>query len=79
MRIQIRHTEPGSVFAPGAFDRSVGKTIPVNLPAGGSVPGKLVAAEVVDGGRAVLMTLEVDGDIPEIKGSGSGFSFAPTE
>jgi hypothetical protein len=58
-KIQVRvEADPGTVFAPEAFSGSIGKTFPL---AGEPDPeATLTAAEVIDGGRAVLLTLEVD-------------------
>lgn len=48
------------LFAPGAFDRNIGKIVPMLL-AGHIKPGRcrVVAAEIVDDGHAALITYEV--------------------
>jgi hypothetical protein len=55
-------------FAPGAFDRTVGSQVPVNLREtdGGPVLGSLgtgtvTAADVAEDGTSVTLTVEVDG------------------
>lgn len=54
----------GTTIAPGALDSQVGKEIPVNLPDGGSKPGRVVAAKVADDGQSVELTIEVDITLP---------------
>jgi len=48
-------------FAPGAFDGSIGETVRVYRDGFGHNPAKGVvrAAEVTEGGAAVLLTVEV--------------------
>jgi len=63
------------VFAPGAFDGNIGKAMAVTLTGRGAdaVEGVVRAAEVIDDGLAVLLTVEVpDGTLP--RQSLSGFS-----
>lgn len=55
---------PGTVFDRGAFDASIGKDITVNDVDGTPKRGKLIAAEVVEDGAAVLLTIEADADLP---------------
>jgi hypothetical protein len=59
VRITIRHQERDeALFAPGCFNKAIGKAVPFR--AGDVVlPSTLVAAEIVDGGRAVLLTLDI--------------------
>jgi hypothetical protein len=50
---------PGEVYAPGAFDRSVGQII---VDKYGDVPvghSRIIAAEVAEDGSGVTLTLEV--------------------
>jgi len=66
MRVKVRQdAPPGAGFAPDAFDRNVGRVIPV-LGAAGGTTGRVVAAEVAPDGSHVQFTLEVDDDTPEL-------------
>lgn len=54
-RIVLRFgADEGEIYAEGAFDSNIGKTIPVQ-----GTPGVIKAAEVVEDGKAVLLTIEV--------------------
>lgn len=61
-RVQTRMAAgAAAVYAPGAFDASVGRTVPVTVA---TVPlrrldATLVAAEVVEDGAAALLTFEL--------------------
>lgn len=69
-------------FGPDAFAGQIGKTIPVGAPGGGGT-GRLVAAEVVDGGRAAKLALECDEStsrrLSEVGPGECSFGFAPRE
>lgn len=65
MRFSFRLPARGDArFAPGAFDASIGKTIHVGLP-DDSGTGVLVAADVLDGGRTAVLTVECCGEARE--------------
>lgn len=49
--------DPGTRYAPGALDSNIGKRFPRTLLSGR--PATLTAVEVVDDGRAVLLTLDL--------------------
>jgi hypothetical protein len=51
---------PNRRFIEGCFDSSIGKEIPV-----AGQPGRLLSYEVVEGGTAVDLTFELDGEMPE--------------
>lgn len=53
--------EANSIFAKDAFENSIGKPFKLNL-ADISEEATLVAAEVIDDGKAVLMTIELKDD-----------------
>lgn len=58
-RVQVRKdAEPGAVFAPGAFDANVGREVPF-FNGSGSVPARVLAAQVAEDGSHVLLTLEL--------------------
>jgi hypothetical protein len=62
----------GSIFAPGCFDTSVGKTCPVTVD-GRTVTGAVIRAyQVVDDGAAIEVTIEIP---DETSGNGP----APTD
>jgi hypothetical protein len=67
MKIQFRKsaTEPGDQyptrFAPNAWDGQIGKVIPFRIGAD-TAPARLVAAEVIENGAAVLLTIETVDD-----------------
>ena len=46
-------------FASGAFNRLIGKDVPVTLPNGRHVMGKLIAAEVAPDGASAELTVEL--------------------
>lgn len=61
MQFTFRHRDPnGAVFARTAFDGQIGKEITVNDVDGTPKRGKLVAAEVIENGTWVLLTIEAD-------------------
>jgi hypothetical protein len=51
---------PHRRFAPTAWDAAVGESMPVRLPDGGTAPGRLTAAVVVEDGAAAELTFTVD-------------------
>jgi hypothetical protein len=53
----VYHADAGTVFAPDAFERNMGKVITFNLP-DHTGPCKVVDAEVIESGRAVRLTVE---------------------
>lgn len=53
------HAPPGDLFEPWAFDRNIGKTIRLILQDGTVTHATVLAAKVVEDGRAVNITLEV--------------------
>lgn len=56
---------PGNTFSPTAFDRQVGEAVTVQA-ATGDMEGTILAAEVVEDGAAVEVTVEVpDGTLTE--------------
>lgn len=61
MRFTARQHAPGdSRFQPRAFDRNIGKVVPMLLEGmPGNAWARVAAVEVVDDGRAVLITYEV--------------------
>jgi hypothetical protein len=60
MRLTFRHDAPfRQTFREHAFDHMVGQSITVKIP--GQPPhGTVVSAEVIDGGKAVQITLDTD-------------------
>lgn len=61
MRVTVRQPAPGNdVFMRSAFDRQIGKELPVHL-GDSTLLGRLVAAEVVAGGAAAVLTFDVPG------------------
>lgn len=63
---------PDERFAPGAFAGSVGKSVPLRIEDyDRPVWGVLVAAEVVEDGRSVQLTVEVGGAWGELLADGS--------
>lgn len=50
-------------FRPGAFDRTVGKTIPVNVETSRTRQGTVVSADVAEDGATARLTVEV-ADMP---------------
>lgn len=71
MHIRVRlSAAPDERFWPRAFEPAVGQALAVRF-ADQSVTGHLVAAEVVDDGRAALLTLDVPGGI-ELRLGGPG-------
>lgn len=61
MRIEIlRQARLNERFAANAFDGQIGKTIPLGAGIGAAVlAGVLVAAQVVDAGTAVRLTIDI--------------------
>jgi len=60
MQVTFTHRAPGAVFAPNAFDSSIGREIDVHLPdSPQATKGRLVAAEVAVDGSAVSLTVEL--------------------
>ena len=56
---------PGEVYAPGAFDRSIGQIIVDQLEGRPVGHSRIIAAEVAADGSGVMLTLEVvDRDVP---------------
>lgn len=53
------HAQPGERFAPGAFDRAIGRQITWTDPSG-TYPARVVAAVVAEDGLSVEVTTEVD-------------------
>jgi hypothetical protein len=57
----MRQPAPGTdVFMRSAFESQIGKDLPVHL-GGDTLSGRLLAAEVVEGGSAALLTFDVPG------------------
>lgn len=54
----IQPAPGGALYEPGAYDHSVGREIAFNAP-GYMSPGRLVGADVLEGGHAVKLTIEV--------------------
>jgi len=69
----VKHARPGERFAKDAFDSQVGLPIPVNTTSG-KKPGRLLAANVSEGGKSVTLTIEVQvlqPDMPMNEGEAS--------
>lgn len=76
MRFQIAYRAGEFArIASDALDGQVGKSIPVKLP-DREVEGRIVAVAVQGDGTAAVLTIEVDDDIPELRGGHSG-AFSP--
>lgn len=62
MRVELRlEAEPGQCFAPHAFDKLVGSTVPVKFGQADGITigeGTVVAARVVDDGAAAILTVD---------------------
>lgn len=70
----------GTHYAPGCFDSSIGKHVPFKVNGARVADCKLLAAEVVDDGAAVLLTLELPGAIHrELECGATGQSFSIAE
>lgn len=69
----VEHAPQGTAWAPDAFAGNVGKTIPVNTPAGPQ-EGRVVACVVADDGRSVEFTLDLPADAlgPVVSGVEAG-------
>jgi hypothetical protein len=62
MRLTFRHEAPfrfRQTFRPHAFDHMIGQSIAVKIP-GQSSHGTVVSAELIDGGKAVQITVDTD-------------------
>jgi hypothetical protein len=59
-----QNAEPGTCFARGAFDGSIGKPVNVVVLGVDTGEGTLVAAEVAEDGQSVLFTA----DLPDLAG-----------
>lgn len=69
----IYHAPVGDVFAQDAFDKQLGTDVTFRAHSGRpSYSGELVAAEVIEDGRAAMVTLDLpDEAIPdEVKATG---------
>jgi hypothetical protein len=61
MKVQTRqYADPGTIFAPGVYDRSIGKRVPSRIGEQEAGTATLLEAEVSDDGTYVLLTLDVD-------------------
>lgn len=61
VRVTVRHVaEPGDIYEPTAFVGQIGKAMPVHL-GDSTLSGRLVEAEVVDGGAAARLTFDIPG------------------
>lgn len=83
MEYQLRYgrDENTIIFTQNAFDKAIGKRVPVT--ANGKDVGLciIVAAEVIEQGRAVILTVESDVQLAaeKIEGLSYGIDGAPTE
>ena len=67
-------------YAPGCFDSSIGKRVPFKVNGVRAASCKLLAAEVVDEGAAVLLTLELPETVRrELECGAVGQSFSIAE
>lgn len=57
----IQHADEGTAFAPRAFDRSIGNTVPFQREGGGSGEATLISATVADDGKTALLTFDLAG------------------
>lgn len=69
VRMLINFTQPlppgTATFYSDALDGNVGKTVPVDIEAGGRIDALITAAGVADDGRSYTLTLEMpDGTVP---------------
>lgn len=55
-------------FAANAFDSQIGKLLPLTIAGMAAGTCTLISAEVVDSGRAVLLTIESE-DLPDVLGT----------
>ncbi|GAA4688035.1 hypothetical protein GCM10023324_48430 [Streptomyces youssoufiensis] len=67
-----------ATFAADAFERQIGKDVPVKREGQEPTTGRLVAAKVVDDGRAVELTIDIDMQMPAHAPS-IGFADTPTQ
>lgn len=76
MRITVNQpAEPGTKYAPTAFDDQIGKTIPFSAPGQAATECTIVAATVADGGGSASLTLDVPDAFKSVLGDvGSLFS-----
>jgi hypothetical protein len=73
IRITFNYGAPNTIYAPGCMDGSIGKTIPIRDADGALIAeGTLVAAEAVNDGAALALTLGVPDDSPLPEGLGLG-------
>ncbi len=89
MRIQVRQTAgERKRYTPGAFNSQIGQEVPIMVEGSKAGDGELVMAEVVDDGRAALLTYEIHNarvaellrvDLLAYKGPGLSFRMVPAE
>jgi hypothetical protein len=89
MRVEFRHNAgEHERFAPEAFARQIGKEIPIKLNDERIATARIMGAEVIDDGRAVLLSCEVDDPtvlafirdgVPDLVGPGLSFQTWPAQ
>lgn len=75
MRITVNQpAEPGTKYAPTAFDGQIGKTIPFSVPGQSAAECTVVAAKVADNGASAALTLDVPDALGSVLGEPCPFS-----